>query len=374
MIPLIKQFNARMLNQLNQLIRTVNGLDNMRGDGFISTKRTATGTTIGLNSNAVREKFSRTRQDTGARKIFQVRSFATPRTLDGGVTYSTRLGIYNCVEMFVNDKQLASFPFAGNTGWEGSDLLLNNEPSRISDATGKTPYLAKTNWSGTYTDYEEWGATETYTEGDIVEVTQTYTISNGPIGKNKVVRTYRAKATSTKKIPADNPDLWEDLTVEVLNLSESYMQAGLESGWPKICKFDLITASEWLDNTNVRRWAGYDNVGQCKAFLATGDVDAPSQPICDAVYGGLNTTNGIYATEGEPNYNVTINNPVDGVLDWETITNQWILAAWYVGAWHMHPVFATYAGGGLKHNKTTLEAKVDGTTIGINGSGELYVI
>ena len=54
-----KQFNRTILKPLGILWEKVHKLDNMRGDDFISIKRSGFGTTIGLNLNKARERIAK---------------------------------------------------------------------------------------------------------------------------------------------------------------------------------------------------------------------------------------------------------------------------------------------------------------------------
>lgn len=58
-MTIFKQFNRTMLKPLNILWAKVASIDNMRGDDFISVKRTGFGTTIGMNLAAVRRRVAK---------------------------------------------------------------------------------------------------------------------------------------------------------------------------------------------------------------------------------------------------------------------------------------------------------------------------
>jgi len=58
MILPFRQFNAKILTQLNKLVDVVNSLDNMRGDGLINVKRSGAGTTIGVSLGQLRPRLS----------------------------------------------------------------------------------------------------------------------------------------------------------------------------------------------------------------------------------------------------------------------------------------------------------------------------
>lgn len=68
MIQPFKQWNARILPQLNRLLAAFNKLDNLRGDEFIQVKKSGAGTTIGLNLNKARERLSRKQQESTSGK------------------------------------------------------------------------------------------------------------------------------------------------------------------------------------------------------------------------------------------------------------------------------------------------------------------
>jgi len=59
MIQPFKQFNARILPQLNRWLREFNKLNNLRGDEFIKIKKSGAGTTVSLDLDRARTRLSR---------------------------------------------------------------------------------------------------------------------------------------------------------------------------------------------------------------------------------------------------------------------------------------------------------------------------
>jgi len=348
MINPFKQFNRSILKPLGILWDKVHSLENMRGDGLINIKRSGAGTSIGLNLTEARKRIAKTQRDFST-KIFQVRSFAEiPEGFEPDDDNSV-LGIYNCIELILNE---------------------NYERNRIADKSGFTPY--RNNNISLGADYQEWDNSTSYDVGDIVEVTTTRVII-----PRVTVRTYQAKFANTGKNPAlnpvsdirDSPGVWIDLTVQVLNLSESYTAAiGFTVALqPKLGKTDLIQASVMTDISGASRWAGTDSASSIRTFKLNGDEDVGATPTGDMLYGDITTTP-VLAQEGELNYGIRLQNL--GNLNFNGQTT-WMTGYWTKGVWFMVPYFIPTLGQGITSSGTNIEAKVDGVTIGFTGTSQL---
>ncbi len=368
-----KQFNRTMLKPLGLLWDKVHKLENMRGDGFIDIKRSGAGTTIGLNLGKARERISKKAAAFEGNRILQVRSWASPK-VEGGDSFD-RAGIYNCVEMVLNNK-----PNSGSTSTASQSIRHDGQQSRILDRFGAVSDTYRIGISSDEPEYVEWESKTTYTKDDQVEVITEYTDQETYPEQQlrKVSRIYRSREENIDRPPASNPDIWQDLTVEVFNLPEQY--TNLRRPRPKLGKFDLMTAWQAVDNTGVIRTVGMDTVGNTRSFVL--DLDATSnlgggEPIVNMTYGYPRSFPARHAQEGELNYNIGLN-VLDGntSVDFRDVADADAFQAnWVYGRWDIIPYNVGWKlTKGLVYEDSLLTVKVDGVTIDFNGSGELEQI
>ena len=395
---MFKVFNKSILGQLNALEAKVDKMNNARGDGFINVQRVGNGTALNLNIDAVRRRIAKQSQ-AAQNRVFQVRSIAEPLELvfEGEPEIKlSRVGIYSCIEMVVNNEV---DPGNDVAGWDSpGSATLNEFPTRITD---KQDEISKTFTPYDGDDYEQWLAGKAYSVDDIIEVITQYTDFQTSVlwGVSNI---YKALKENIKRPPATNPDYWRKLSVEVLNIPEGPLAFGATRE-AKLAKFDLIVASATADNTGPLRWAGWDTVGATRLFYPTGGADG-TWPICNVVYNAANAPPPTrpQAIEGELGYNIVLRNTYFGgssagrVIDWTSIDNIWVSATWFNNTWSLTPILAFSVGKGVIIDdndlavdidstrgsqgldyigtRDTLTVKVDGITIGFNASGELEVI
>jgi hypothetical protein len=196
-------------------------------------------------------------------------------------------------------------------------------------------------------DYAQWNSIDNYVPGKTREVKTTYTDSDS--GRLwEVSHIYTSIQSGTNKPPATNPDFWLEITVEVMNICESFRVTGSHTDgqrYAKLSKFDTIIANDTIDNTGIRRWAGSDTIGATRLFISTGDFELGDikVPLCNIIYNSWET-NPDQAEEGELNYNIEIRNFVDTGspgqnIRWDGVERE-VQATWFNGIWVMSPTIA----------------------------------
>lgn len=302
--------------------------------------------------------------------IFQVLSEARPTNFVadfGSTIIEQRAGIYNCVEMVLNNEESS-----GINAWDGN----NNYVDKLTDKQGATAIVDGTDAASTYT---EWSGTTSYLIGDVVQINTEFTLDTTK--KLTTIRIFKAIKDNLKKPPESNPEEWTELTVEVLNIPES-----MGNKWPavvrraaKVAKWDRIIANRYTDNTGISRWAGHDTAGNTRIFKLTGDTES-SYPLASILIkntwiGHSGSTN-IYAEEGGINYaEQIVDFQGNNLWDFDSSDEFHVTATWSDGMWMrtqelsmLRPIH------GIKYTALGIEADIDGTTIGLNGSDQLEVI
>ena len=300
-------------------------------------------------------------------KIFQARSFADP-LFTGGVFYD-RIGVYNCVEMAINDKLNVTKGITGTL----SPSTASGWPNRVTDRQGATSDTYNIS-SFTSSDYTQWSVSTSYITGAIVEVISQYTDAGTSLTR-KVSHIYLALADNTGKPPASSLAFWQDLTIEVFNACEQYSLTS--SRYPKLAKFDVMIGNPVVDNQGGQRWLGNDTVGNTRIFQFTGDTTS-TFPIADICYGvPLVTPSGEIAQAGELNYNTPLLLDNSGTINYDDIlASRRLAATWVYGNWHLSPFFSLvmWSAKGLEQIGESMAVKVDGTTIDFDGTGHLKQI
>jgi hypothetical protein len=274
--------------------------------------------------------------------------------------------------MIINNKLFDNYV----TGTQ-SPLWSSSAPNRITDKSGAVDedYTINLDPFSGNSDYNAYSGSTAYIVGDVVELFSEYTESNNSLLR-RVSRIYIATKANTAEHPLKFPDSWRELTIEVFNLPEQYTQWSEIT--PKLAKFDIISGTARVDNTNTSRWVGVDTVGSAKAFHLDPDATTGGNPVGNLAYGryAVAPTDST-AIEGELGYNVNLYvGDWSNDFPWDEFTQPLSLVGlWINGLWWLSHALPQISGQfGIEYSGTQLKAKVDTTTIDFNGSGELEVI
>lgn len=314
-------------------------------------------------------------------KIYQVVSWADPYVTSSG-DFLDRAGVYNCVEMqFVTDS--ATFGFStGLTGIESP--ASGGFKSRIKDIPGgQTPgFIPSRDRTASNQYYQEWDGATSYITGSVVSSTYEYE-RDVDAKLRKVVDIYKATQPSTG-IPVANDAFWQKQTVEVFNLAEQY---GMSGEWEsKLARFDIIHGNEHGGDGGQTVIAGTDADNQAKMFYLDQDATTSFTAICNVVYKHFFGDNGQafrFAAEGELGFNIPLSqldrNLTSNLFEWSLVSESVsprLLGMWTSGHWtEVNIPIGVNINEGVKFDvNSEIAVKVDGTTIGFNGSGELEQI